>query len=177
MDIIAAAPGEFSNHERAMFSALVAKGGEVAVNAIANNIKTAKALVLGRGAGKIQGVAALKRPQASYRKRIGCKAGVEIGQRSYPYELGYVFLLPEAQGKKVSHRLVAAALERADGAAVFATTRTDNVPMLATLARAGFKQVGQDYPGRGTRMIRLLVKPAGLKGPPALPIHCCARTV
>jgi len=158
LDITAATPDRFSQDERDLFGALVREAGEVGESALATNIRTAKALVFGRLAGKVLGIAALKRPQLSYRKRIGGKAGVDLGPASYPYELGYVFLLPEAQGKKLSHGLVAAALACADGAAVFATARADNAAMLAALAKAGFKQAGHDYRGRGTRIIRLLVK-------------------
>ena len=158
LDITAAAPDGLSQDEHTLFGALVQQAGEVGGNGLATNIRTAKALVFGRLAGKVLGIAALKRPQASYRTRIGGKAGVDLGPAHYPYELGYVFLLPEAQGKKLSHGLVAAALTCADGAAVFATARTDNAAMLAALAKAGFKQAGQDYRGSGTRMIRLLVK-------------------
>ncbi|MBN9147761.1 hypothetical protein [Nitrobacter sp.] len=158
LDIAAGAPNGFSQDERTLFGALVQQAGEVGGNGLATNIRDAKALVFGRLAGKVLGIAALKCPQASYRKRIGGKAGVDLGPARYPLELGYVFLLPEAQGKKLSHGLVAAALTCADGAAVFATARTDNAAMLAVLVKAGFKQAGQDYRGRGTRMIRLLVK-------------------
>jgi len=103
MDIAAAAPDGFSEGERVLFSALVRQGGEVGENTLATNLKAAKVLVFGKIAGEVLGIAALKRPQASYRNRIGGKAGVEIGPAGYPYELGYVFLLPEAQGKKLSH--------------------------------------------------------------------------
>lgn len=158
LDIAAAAPDGFSQDERDLFGVLVRQAGEVGDNALATNMRTAKALVVGRIAGRVLGIAALKRPQASYRKRIGGKAGVDIGFENYPYELGYVYVLPEAQGKKLSHRLVAAALEHSEGAAIFATTRTDNAAMLATLAKAGFRQFGQDYRGRGARTIRLSVR-------------------
>ncbi len=158
MDITVSAPDELPKNERDLFSALVQQGGEIDGNALANNIGSAKALVIGREAGDVRGIAALKRPQASYRRRIGGKAGVEIGLARYPYELGYVVLVPEARGQKLSHCLIAAALAHAESAAVFATTRTDNAAMLATLAKAGFKQAGQDYRGRGSRMIRLLVR-------------------
>jgi len=159
LDIVAAAPDGFSQDERDLFNTLVKQAGEVGGDGLVTNIPNSKALVFGRIAGEVFGVAALKRPQASYRERIGRMARVDIGPAHYPYELGYVFLLPEARGKKLSHGLVAAALAHAEGAAVFATTRTDNAAMLSALAKAGFKQVGQDYPGRGTRMIRLLVRP------------------
>lgn len=160
LDIAAAAPEGFSQDARDLFGAMVQQAGEVGGNGLTTNIRDAKALVFGRIAGEVLGVAALKRPQASYRKRIGGKAGVDLAPAYYPYELGYVFLLPEAQGKQLSHGLVAAALAHAEGAAVFATARTDNAAMLAALAKAGFKQAGQDYRGRGTRMIRLVVRSA-----------------
>lgn len=160
LNIAAAAPDGFSQDERDLFGALVRKAGEVSENALATNLKTAKALVFGRIAGKVLGIAALKRPQATYRKRIREKAGVDISLESYPYELGYVYVLPEARGKKLSHGLIASALAHAEGAAVFATARTDNAAMLAALANAGFKQAGEDYRGRGTRMIRLVVRSA-----------------
>jgi GNAT superfamily N-acetyltransferase len=160
IQIVAAAPNELSQKERCSFRELVEKGDEVSGAALAANVDAAKALVLGRVASEIRGVAALKRPQLSYRKRIECKAGVALEASNYPYELGYVFLLPDVRGKKLSHRLIAAALAHADDAGVFATARVDNIPMLATLAVAGFTQTGRDYPGRGKRTIRLLVRPA-----------------
>ena len=157
-DIVAAPPADFSDAERAPFRALVRAGGEVGGPALETNITTAKALVMLGQEGELLGVAALKRPQASYRKRIAAKANADLAGSSFPYELGYIFIVPEAQGRKLSHRLVAAALEQADGAGVFATARTDNAAMLATLAKAGFETAGEAYRGRGNRMIRLLVR-------------------
>ena len=159
--VTAAQPHRFSDKERSSFRSLVEQGGEVAPNSVSTNINTARALVFGMVAGELVGIAALKRPQERYRKRIGASAGVDLSQTAYPYELGYVFLLPQARGQKNSPRLVTAALEHAVSAAVFATVRADNERMLATLARAGFEQAGQDYPGREARLIRLLVRPAG----------------
>lgn len=151
-------PGEFTDAERAAFSEFVRAGGEVGGNVLEKNIANAKALVMLKRAGAILGVAALKRPQASYRKRISDEAGAEIAAESFPYELGYIYVLPAARGRKLSHRLVAAALELSDGAGVFATTRTDNPAMFAALAKSGFEMVGEAYRGRGTRTIQLLVR-------------------
>jgi len=159
LKITAAVPNAFSEDKRASFHDVVQQAGEVGGNSLAMNIKEARVLVLGRMEGGIYGVAALKRPQTIYRERITKSAKVEISQLSYPYELGYIYLLPEAQGMKLSHCLVAAALSHAENASVFATIRTDNTAMLATLAKAGFKQTGQDYRGRERRTIRLLVRP------------------
>lgn len=159
IDIRATTTREISGDERAAFIKLVRKGGEVDGRALVANVKSARVLILGSIAGDVKGIAALKRPQANYRKRIGQKSGADIGEAHCPYELGYVFLLPEARGKGLSHRLVAKALEHVDSKAVFATARVDNKAMLATLAKGRFKQIGQDYSGRSGR-IRLLIRTA-----------------
>jgi hypothetical protein len=95
--IVVATPGDFADPERAVFSKLVLAGGEVGGAVLERNIANAKALVFLRRAREVQGIAALKRPQTSYRKRIGAEAGAKIAMGRFPYELGYVFLLPEAQ--------------------------------------------------------------------------------
>jgi hypothetical protein len=107
-EIVAASPGDFADAERAVFSKLVLAGGEVGGAVLERNIASAKALVFLRRAREVQGIAALKRPQTGYRMRIGGEAGTKIAMDRFPYELGYVFLLPEAQGKRLSHALVAA---------------------------------------------------------------------
>src|SRR3546814_11783173 len=112
-EIVAAAPAAFTEAERAVFIKLVRAAGEVGGNALATNVTNAKALVVLRCAGNIQGIAALKRPQGSYRKRIGSKANADLAEASFQYELGYIFLFPEArggrkrvvEGKKVSVRV------------------------------------------------------------------------
>ena len=162
MEILAGAPHEFGDDERTAFDKLVRKAGEVSGDVLEGNIRNAKALVVGVYRGCVQGTAALKRPQASYRTRIGGKTGVDIADDKYPYELGYVVLAPEMRGRGLSHQLVSKALEYASRKGVFATTRIDNVPMLATLARAGFSPARKDYAGHETRVIRLLVRaPSG----------------
>lgn len=159
MDVIAARPSEFSEGKRNLFKALVQQGGEVSNDALSKNVQTAKALVIGCVGGEVLGVAALKCPQVSYRRRIGGQAGIEISQVRYPFELGYVFLLPKAQGKKLSHQLVAGALGHAEGDAVFATTRCDNLAMLSVLKKAGFQAIGKEYDGRDMQRIQLLIRP------------------
>lgn len=156
--IDAFAPRDLSDDQRTVFVRLVEEGEEVDNAALATNIDNARILIFGIVEGDVKGIAALKRPQASYREKIREKAGVEVGERHYAYELGYVVLMPEARGRKVSHRLVAEALMHADGRPIFATARADNAPMLAALAKAGFAQVGREYRGRKNQKIRLLVR-------------------
>jgi GNAT superfamily N-acetyltransferase len=172
MKIAALAAQDLSGDQRAAFIRLVQEGGEVGKTALATNMKNARVLILGSVAGDVKGIAALKRPQASYCKKIRERAGVEVGEPLYPYELGYVVLAPEARGKRISHRLVAEALAHADGRAIFATARDENRAMLATLATAGFRRVGREYRGRNNQKMRLLVREAsadkGQTGKPAL---------
>lgn len=158
MRIDALAPQNLSDEQRAAFIRLVQEGGEVGKAALATNMGNARVLILGSVAGDVKGIAALKRPQASYCKKIRERTGVEVGEPLYPYELGYVVLAPEARGKRISHRLVAEALAHADGRAIFATARDENGAMLATLASAGFRPVGREYRGRNNQKMRLLVR-------------------
>jgi len=159
-EIAVGIPKEFTDAERAVFAELVRAGEEVGGKILERNVADARALAMLKHAGNILGVAALKRPQASYRKRISREAGAEIVAETFPYELGYIYLSPEVRGKRQSHRLVAAVLKLSDGAGVFATTRRDNHPMLHTLAKSGFEMVGAPYQSKGdeTRMIRLLLR-------------------
>jgi RimJ/RimL family protein N-acetyltransferase len=140
-------PATISAKDRTRFRDLVVEAGEVVGAALATNIANARALVVVRDAGTIRGVAALKRPQGSYRQKIAKQAQVDLAQSAWPYELGYIYIEPELQGRGLSHRLVAAALKRRDGAGVFATVRADNQRMRATLQKAGFAPAGETYEG------------------------------
>jgi RimJ/RimL family protein N-acetyltransferase len=158
IEIIAGAPEAFSSTDRARFRELVIEAGEVVGAALSTNITNARALVILRHDRIVRGVAALKRPQASYRKKISELSGVPLPADTYPFELGYVFIEPEMQGRRLSHRLIAEALSHGEGMAIFATVRTDNAAMRVALSKAGFKAKGQAYPGREKRMIELHVK-------------------
>ena len=64
----------------------------------------------------------------------------------FPYELGWVFVRPEAREQGLAKDLVAACLESAGTAiGVFATTQEDNDRMRCCLAKKGFKREGQPY--------------------------------
>lgn len=159
LEFLAGTPIELGPARRAEFRKLVIAAGEVASDVLSTNIAEAKALVFLVRSGALQAIAALKRPRASYRNRITDATGTAISETAFPYELGYIYVLPDAQGQRLSHVLVAAALEYSDRAGVFATVRADNVRMLRTLARASFDPAGEPYPGRGDRTIRLMVRP------------------
>lgn len=98
-------PAEMTDVERLRFRELVLKGREVASDALRTNIESARTLVtLGDGAA-IVGTAALKRPQASYRRKVVERSGFALTQADYPYELGSVYIEPRFQGLGVRRRI------------------------------------------------------------------------
>lgn len=159
IEVVSNAPWAFSQDEQRLFQALVEAGGEVDTVALRQNVRSAKALVFARSEGRLLGVAALKVPQPSYRKKIEQRSAFNLPPDLYPFELGYVFVLEASRGNGLAHSLVAAAVNQARGTHLFATVRADNAAMLRTLNRAAFLQVGEEYTGRkqGTS-IRLLIR-------------------
>lgn len=160
MKIVACKPADLTDAEHASFIELVRAGGEVGGQVLEKNIANAQALVLLRMEGEIRGIAAVKRPLPSYRKRIGKNANVELSDADFPYELGYIFIVPEARGQKLSGLLVAKALEIVSGSGVFATARIDNHAMRASLLKAGFGPAGRPYRGRSSRTLQIFIKQA-----------------
>ena len=159
-EIVSCKPAELTDAERASFIELVLKGGEVGGHVLEKNIANAQALVFLRQEGQIRGIAAVKRPLPSYRKRIGKSANAELSDADFPHEIGYFYIVPEARGQKLSGPLVAKALEIVSGLGVFATTRIDNLAMRAALLKAGFGPAGRPYRGRGSRALQIFIKQA-----------------
>jgi len=160
VEIVAGKPAEFTDAERASFIELVRAGGEVGGQVLERNIASAQALVFLRQEGQVRGIAAVKCPLLSYRKRIGRSAKAELSDADFPYELGYIFIVPAARGQKLSGPLVAKALELVPGSGVFATARIDNRAMRAALLKAGFRTAGERYGGRGSRTLQVFVRQA-----------------
>ena len=72
-----------------------------------------------------------------------------------------MFIIPSARGRRLSRDLTQAALSAAGNAGVFATSRTDNLGMHATLGRFGFAQSGSSYMStRGNYQLQLFVRSA-----------------
>src|SRR5882757_109878 len=109
--VAAGKASDFTGAERLEFARLVQQGGEVDDIVLARNIDAARRLVFLRSSEGLIGVAALKMPQASYRKRISGLSGVEIPEGTFPLELGYVFVAPAQRNRGLSRRLVEAALD------------------------------------------------------------------
>lgn len=159
-DVVVGAPADFTQAERDTFIQLVRAGGEVGGTVLEQRVSDAKALIVLRLDGQISGIAALKTPAESYRKRISKSARAELPAAAYPYELGYVFIVESARGQKLSGKLVTNALAGVVDTGVFATARTDNDAMNAALCKAGFVKAGEPYLGRNKRHLHIFVRPA-----------------
>src|SRR6266536_5897073 len=157
--LVAQPPQAFAELEIQDLIATVRAGGEVGGAILEENVRNAKCLVIVREASLLVGVAALKIPKAGYRRDIKTKAAATIGVEEFPFELGYVFVLPSARRQHLGLRLCRAALDPADGKGVFATARTDNVGMNAILSKLGFSRTGRSYGSeRGAYQLQLFVR-------------------
>lgn len=143
--LLVKSPGDCSNIDIEDFIAFVRAGGEVSVQGLAQRVRSAVALVFARVSGSVEGVAALKHPQATYRRRVSSESGAPLSAAEFRYELGWVYVSPGSRGRSLSLLLSQAALAESNGAGVFATSRVDNIAMHRSLAKVGFVPIGQPY--------------------------------
>ncbi len=161
IEVMSREPAEFSDLEIHDFMAFVVAGGEVAVAGLEKRIRSAARLAFLFVGSTFSGVAALKRPEAVYRDSVASKAKVPLPKKDFPYELGYVFVMPSTRRRGFSFDLAQEALVSARGKGVFATTRTNNGAMQATLEKCKFKAQGRPYPSTlGTGKLQLFVRPS-----------------
>ena len=159
IQVFSRSPSECSENEIKDFMALVLAGGEVAAKGFQNRVSSAVSLVFLTIGCCLCGVAALKRPEASYRKRVSCSSDRLLTEQAFPYELGWVFVMPSARGHKFSVDLTREALAGAGTHGVFATSRTDNVVMHATLKKFDVLPVGRPWNSRhGDHELQLFVR-------------------
>lgn len=145
-EIIAKAPSECSQDEIDRFEDLVKKGGEVASEGLRNRIMQAEQLVfLIENDKTLSGVAALKKPNSNYRKRVFTKAASQEDPNEFIFEAGWIYVEEHFRGRKYSHSLLDTILKLANGKFVYATTREMNEAMLRTNLHSGLKQSGKPY--------------------------------
>jgi hypothetical protein len=159
--VIAKPPAEFSNTEIAAFLSLVHAGGEVATRNLEVRVKNARCLGFLRNGESLVGVAGLKQPELGYRARVEKSSGVPLSSEAFPFELGWVFILPSARGAKFSFPLCAPVVAAAGASGVFATSRSGNFGMHSTLGKLGFARVGVEWPSKqSNENLSLFIKPA-----------------
>ena len=156
--IVPRSPLQCSATEVADFVALVQAGGEVIREGLEARVREAKTLFFLRENEKLLGIAALKIPAAGYRERAFEKARATVEPADYPFELGWIFVVPEARGRRLSNLLVQAAIAQAKQMPIFATSRTDNPAMHTPLRAASFVKHGHEYrSSRGNHHLALFV--------------------
>ena len=143
MNVSVKEPRACSEQERAEFRELVLKSGEVQKRGLEELIENAQALAFMRIDAKLVGIAALKRPRDSYRNRVFTETRAKYAPEGFRHELGWVFVVPEQQGKGYSRPLVEALVGGSKDLYIYATSKTDNTAMHRTLARYGFEREGQ----------------------------------
>ncbi|RWA75650.1 MAG: GNAT family N-acetyltransferase [Mesorhizobium sp.] len=144
--LIAKAPEELSDEQLAAFVDLVVSEGEVTPNGLAGRARRALGLAMLYDEGVLVGTAAVKNPDVGYRAGVFAKSHSTAIATNYPIELGYVVVAATHRGKKLGWKLVDAALQFANGLAVFATTRSNNGAMQRILTARGFATNGSSYP-------------------------------
>jgi GNAT superfamily N-acetyltransferase len=170
--ILAQAPWALTEPEIQDFIAMVRAGGEVGNVVLEENVRNAQCLVVARDGLCLIAVGALKNPKTSYRKNVRVKAGVTVDVQAFPFELGYLFVLPSARNHGIGHKLCEAALSAAKGEGVFATARATNDRMHAILSQFGFSKAGKPYASpRGGHQLQLFLRHAAQQAHPADPLQ------
>ncbi len=141
--LVARTPDACSEGQIDQFVKLVEAGGEVTSEGLVDRVRGAASLIF---LTQLQGIAALKHPQPGYRQTVSTKSGVPLSEAAFPFELGWVFVVPAARGNRYANDLVRAAVATAGGRGIFATSREDNMPMHRALEKFGFARAGQCYP-------------------------------
>lgn len=160
-------PGECSETELEDFASLVLAGGEVTADGLKARIKKAEALIFLAQDNCLKGIAAVKKPGENYKNGVFQKARATVEASAFPFELGWVFVLPSSRGAGFSHKLVKAALTATCGQGIFATSRSDNAPMHKVLVGHGFSCHGEAYASsRGKHKLVLFISNAAQQGAP-----------
>jgi len=145
-NIISKKPSECSANELASFESLVSKGGEVNEAGLSDRIRNAESLVfLIEDNGVLSGVAALKKPLASYKKKVFNNSESKENPDEFNFEIGWIYVEEEFRGRKYSQLLLGEVLKLVGENRLYATTRENNEAMRKTNFRYGLQQSGRPY--------------------------------
>ena len=158
-EVLLKIPKECSEVEIADYVSLVLAGGEVIARGLEDRVRRAECISFLRFESCFVGVAGLKRPSPNHRSEVSRWSGFALPEESYPFELGWVFILPSARGKKLSLPLCAPLVETGGSHGIFATSKTDNYGMHITLQKLDFVSEGAAYKSpHGDHRLQLFVR-------------------
>lgn len=143
--VLANKPAAFERAAIEDFVALVLAGGEVVAHGLKDRILQAEHIAFLREGKCLLGVAGLKRPSENHRAEVAAGAGATLAIKEFPFELGWVFVLPSARGRSFSLPLCSPLIDAAAGKGIFATSRVTNIGMHKTLFKLGFACIGSEW--------------------------------
>lgn len=141
-------PSECSEKEIKDFYQKVLEGGQVDPFGLKDRIKRAALLAFHYEENTLVGITALKRPDETYKKEVFRKAGVSKESDKYNLEIGWAYTTKEYRGRGICSSLIQELIVASVSQNMFATTKTDNLPMQKILKRNGFQKTGKSYLGR-----------------------------
>jgi len=149
-------PSSCHEHDINDFLELVLEGGEVVSAGLRNRVIAADTLVFIGNTG-VEGIAALKKPNLAYKKKVFSNASYANDSERYDLELGWLYVSQSLRGQGLSHKLMMCIMKALQGRCCYATTRTDNFQMQKLLPQYGFRKVGKSYKGNGEYFLDLFV--------------------
>jgi GNAT superfamily N-acetyltransferase len=160
VNITSKKPEFCSKKELRTFESLVSKGGEVIKAGLSHRIlKAEKLIFLFEEDGVLSGIAALKKPDPVYKKKVFDKAGSAENNDQFTFEVGWIFVEEKFRRKKYSQLLLKHILKLAGKNKIYATTREDNVAMNKTNSHLGLELSGHSYKSdKGDHNLVLYIK-------------------
>jgi len=148
--LVAKLPSKCTPAELAVFECFVKTGGEVITGGFRELLMQAQKLVFlyeeDENVGQaLAGVAALKNPRNSYKKKVFQQAHSPESPTDYVFEAGWIFVDKKYRERGHSQNLLKTVLDLAGNSPVYVTTREKNQPMRKTNDHCGLKKSGSPY--------------------------------
>ncbi len=145
MAVVVKKPSDCTSVELDAFEKLVVEGGEVTPHGLRQRIKQAAALLFVND-GECIAVGAIKQPNQGYKEGVFLKAGIAEKSNDFNYELGWLYVKPEARRKGLGHSLMQAVVAYLGSSSCYATTRENNDSMHYLFSQYDFSRLGAAYP-------------------------------
>lgn len=128
------------------FADLVKQGGKVEPGGLEGRIRKAYKLAFCRISGEIVSIAAIKKPNKDYKKKIFRDASADQDPDVFTLEYGWAFTKAGHGGQGYAFSIASVLLREIDSP-IFATTQSHNDRMKSILEEHGFARVGSPYQG------------------------------
>lgn len=153
-------PAECSETEPAEFEHLVRRGFAGSDAGLPGRVRGARLLAFHYGSGReVVAIAGLKEPERAYVADVFEKAGCDLVPDEWKLELGWVFVRATHRRARIASFLGERLLERVEGDPVYATTRSNNIPMIRILESLGFRRTGMPFLRRTQELVLFIRDP------------------